>query len=91
MTTVYKYALSTNTETTVELPWGANLLKVDSQNDCLFLWALVDTEITITRFVRIGVYGTEEPMPIDAKLNYINTLFLKGGAYVFHAFEVIYE
>ena len=85
MQTIYKYPLSSHRETTVRLPSGAKVLKIDVQNGDLFLWALVDTDAFLeTR--TIEVYGTGHPIP-DGNRVFINTFFVHGGEYVFHAFE----
>lgn len=85
MTSIYKYKLSQNQETQVDLPKGAKPLKVDVQHGSIFLWAIVDTDAEEeTR--TFEVFGTGHFMK-PAERNYINTFFVDGGTYVFHAFE----
>lgn len=46
METIYKYPLSTNdSETTLSLPTGATVLRIDSQGVSINLWAIVDTDV----------------------------------------------
>ncbi len=87
--TVYKYQLTTNRETQLELPKGADILKVDVQNDTVCLWAMVDPNAK-KEARTFEVFGTGHPMP-DFNRRFINTFFVQGGTYVFHAFERIYQ
>ena len=85
--TVYKYQLKDNSETQLELPTGAEILKVDIQDNAFCLWAMVDPKAKKeTRTFEI--FGTGHHMP-DLSRRFINTFFAQGGAYVFHAFERI--
>jgi hypothetical protein len=85
--TVYKYQLTDNPETQLELPTGAEILKVDIQGNSLFLWAMVNPGAKKeTRTVE--VFGTGHHMP-DLNRRFINTFFAQDGAFVFHAFERI--
>lgn len=88
MKVVYKYKLEDGTNI-LTLPYGAELLKVDIQNDSPILWALIDTgEEDQERIVKI--VGDGHPMRKDVRLSYINTFFVDGGAFVFHAFELLH-
>lgn len=83
--TIYKYELTANQESQVELPIGAEVLKIDNQYGTICLWALVDPEAKKeTR--TFEVFGTGHPVP-NKKRRFINTFFVGGGKYVFHAFE----
>lgn len=90
MQTVYKYQLSQNRETQVELPKGAEILKVDVQNDTICLWAKVNPDKKKKEARTFEVFGTGHPMP-DFERRFLNTFFVQGGTYVFHAFERIYS
>lgn len=82
---VYKYQLNRSLESILELPKGAEVLKVDVQNESICLWALVDPNAqTETR--TFEVFGTGHQMD-ECKRRFINTFFVHGGQYVFHAFE----
>ena len=87
MKVVYKYQLNTSGRTELDLPKNAEPIRVDVQNNGLFLWAIVEPQKQATRRV-IEVFGTGHQMP-DAYRIYINTFFVKEGEYVFHAFETI--
>ena len=60
------------------------ILKVDSQNDSVCLWALIDTEKPSVprRFCLVGT-GHEVPPGCD----YIGTAQVYGGELVLHVFE----
>lgn len=88
---VYKYRLAVEDEQTIELPYNAKLLEVAEQHGEWCLWALVDpTAPTKPRTLRIA--GTGHPIERNV-FNYahISTFMMRGGALVFHAFEVVGE
>jgi hypothetical protein len=85
MKTVYKYVLNPyNPET--ELPIGAIIRKVHTQNGEICIWAEVDTE-AITEFRNFHVFGTGHEIPYNMGINYhfLDTVFL--GSLVFHVYE----
>lgn len=89
MQTVYKYLLETNkAQSEIELPKGAEVLTVNEQGGGLHLWALVDPENKPETRV-FEVYGTGHKIPKDGhERKFISTIFINGGQFVFHAFEV---
>lgn len=91
MKTIYKYPLELNDEdiASVELPLESELLHVDLQNNHLFVWAMIDTDLTMTGLRRIMVKGTGHPIPEDRVLRHINSWMSMGGLLVLHAFEVL--
>lgn len=89
MQTIYKYQLSTDdSETTLSLPTGATILRVDSQGTSINIWALIDTDTKTTEQRTFEVFGTGHPMRLMNR-KYINTFFVDDNAFVFHAFERI--
>jgi len=87
MGTIYKYELSSHRETELRLPVGADILRVDIQENTTCLWAIVEPDAP--KEVRvIEVFGTGHAMP-NANRKFINTFLVAGGEYVFHAFERI--
>ena len=88
MTTIYKYELKTSELTELEIPAGAKVLHVNLQHGHPMLWAMVDTHAPLeTR--TFCVYGTGHTIPEKANVSFINTFFVDGGTYVFHAFELL--
>jgi hypothetical protein len=88
MRTIYKYPLELVDLQTLELPAGAELLTVQMQDGRPCLWAEVATSAP-ARPRTIAIYGTGNPIPGDAEIEYIGTFQMHGGALVFHAFEVV--
>ena len=83
---VYKYPIKIDDIVELELPAGAEILHVESQNDNLFLWALVDPEKpTLHRRIRIA--GTGHTIKENI-IRYINTFTLYEKALWFHVFEI---
>lgn len=87
MNQVWKFPLAMIGVQTVEMPWGARILKVEPQMEGVCLWALCNCEAEkVPR--TIVMVGTGREMPIGA-LQYISTFQMRGGALVFHAFEAV--
>lgn len=71
-----------------EMPKGAEILTVQTQNETPCIWALVNPENEKeTRYFEI--FGTGHNVPVDMGIErkYINTFQLEGGRLVFHLFE----
>lgn len=83
MRSIWKFPLPIG-PSVVEMPNGAEVLTVQTQNDQPCLWALVDTDHDIIRRV-FDVFGTGHIMPRSGK--YIGTFQLDGGAFMGHVFE----
>jgi hypothetical protein len=85
MKKVYKYFCPVDDSIEIVLPIDAQILKFDTQNKYLCMWALVDTDKTDeTRRFRIA--GTGHDIDEQLKLEYINTFYF--DSLVFHVFEV---
>jgi hypothetical protein len=85
MKTIYKYPIKAADEQSVQLPKGAKILCVQTQNGQPWLWAEVDTQVESVPF-EIKVRGTGHPFDGSEGV-YIGTFQLSGGALVFHVFE----
>lgn len=67
MRVIYKYRLPFMEKATVEMPDGAQILRVDGLDGALWLWALVDTEMPLV--VReFSLFKTGGEMPSDINL-----------------------
>jgi hypothetical protein len=86
---IYKYPLLITGIQMVELPVGAEILTVQTQNESPCLWALVDHNEIEKKKVLIEMFGTGHDVQygMGASRKYISTFQLKGGSLVFHAFE----
>lgn len=85
MKTVYKYLLNFPDGGEVLMPAGAQILRVELQNNTPCLWALVDSKAE-TWVRKFRFFGTGEPIPEDVvPSRYIGTIFFHF--LVFHIFE----
>lgn len=86
MRTIWKYAVLTLDDQTIEIPEGARLLHVDDQSGWIMLWALVDPDARrVSRQIR--VVGTGHPIPDDLVLVYVGSLQQANGNLVWHIFD----
>lgn len=86
--TIWKFELITTDKQTIEMPIGAEILTVQTQNETPCLWALCDP--TVQKEMRsFEVFGTGHPVRYDMGVDraYIGTYQLQGGSLVFHVFE----
>lgn len=84
---VFKYPLEITDEQVVEMPEGAKIISVQTQNNQVCLWAIVTPHNQlIKRGIRI--YGTGHPIDRE-NLEYIGTAIMENGNLVWHVFEVI--
>lgn len=84
MTTVWKYPLKPG-RTVHNMPQGAKVLTVQTQNGEPSLWALVEPQMPHERRF-FDVYGTGHSMPSDPG-RYVATFQMDYGALVWHVFE----
>lgn len=84
--TVWKYELQPDDYVDLEMPIGAKILCVQSQNDHLCMWCLVNPNEDIeTRRFRLA--GTGHPIK-EKNIRYIDTAQLFGAGFLVHIFEV---
>lgn len=82
---IWKFEINTN-KIIVEMPKGAEILTIQTQNEKPCIWALVNPE-NEKELRHFEVYGTGHNIHCDTAIKYINTFQLDGGALVFHLFE----
>lgn len=87
MKTVYKFPLETTDLQSVEMPIGAEILTIQTQNERACIWALVDVEQPLEKR-HFEMFGTGHPVPANAERKYIGTFQMSGGRLVFHCFEL---
>jgi len=99
MKKVFKYKLLFTDIAEVELPIGAQILTIDEQNKSLenpseenhlFIWAIVDDEEKRTETRRFRISGTGHPLG-DFNFKYINTIPIYNGYEVYHVLEILDE
>lgn len=97
MKRIYKYVLDTTWNVigapkipyTMELPKGATILSCGLQNkENICVWAKVDPNQTETVEVEFYIFGTGWPIPekIDDRLQFVGTVMIMDGSYVYHVF-----
>lgn len=86
MKTIWKYTWDApNIHSSFAMPQGAVVLHVHEQNDVICLWALIDTKVP-KKLRRFALCGTGHLYPAGGQ--YVGSVHLSGGQYVFHVFEV---
>lgn len=82
---IFKYLVPVEDRFEVELPFGATVLCVQTQQERPYIWAkVVPGHETEKRAFR--VFGTGHTMPGNG-LKYIGTFQLHGGGFIGHLFE----
>ena len=85
MTTIYKYPLSLQTTTELEMPVGAKILSIQMQGGLPTIWALVQEEARDETRTFL-VFGTGGPLD-DYVLTYPHIATVQDGSLVWHIFE----
>ncbi len=88
--TIFKYGLSISQWQSINLPVNAEILKVDTQNNELYIWVLQDTVDANTEIRYFEVFGTGHFMGEQKNRKHIGTVLTYGGSYVWHVFEITY-
>jgi hypothetical protein len=84
MRTIFKYRLAP--QIPIEMPVGAEVLCVGTQDEDIFLWASVNPDpSTVTEMRNFLVYGTGHPITPGPSI-YLGTVHMDNGL-VFHVFE----
>ena len=89
MISIWKYSLSLEKRISeLDLPIGAEILSVQNQNECLCLWAKVNTDRK-TKTIKVEVVETGNPIDVGTERRFLGTVQFDGGSYVVHFFERI--
>jgi hypothetical protein len=84
---VWKFPIPIEGEFALEMPRDAELLFVAAQNEQGCLWARVITDDRVSIVERrFYLRGTGAEVDMDCK--YVGSFMLRGGALVFHLFEI---
>jgi DNA-directed RNA polymerase subunit RPC12/RpoP len=84
-TVIYKYHLPLLDEIEIQLPMGAQILTVQSQEGLPLIWALIETDAPLTTR-RFCIRGTGHTFKGNEG-KYIGTFQLQNGDLIFHLFE----
>ena len=85
---IFKYKLRTIDVQQLEMPHGAEILCIQTQNEIPCIWALVEPNTTLTKRA-FEIFGTGSSVPQNATRKYIGTYQLSNGGLVYHCFEVL--
>ena len=85
---IFKYQLETTDVQQLEMPQGAEILCIQTQNGIPCIWALVEPNATVTKRA-FEIFGTNCNVPENAKRKYVGTYQLNNGGLVFHCFELL--
>lgn len=88
MKSIYKYSLPVQEKFSLELPAGANIIRVEDVDGKFWMWAIVDTNPEHPKAVRnFECYKTGQPIEDVAGLKYLGLckLFIMQelGLYIF--------
>jgi len=73
MKVIYKYSLPVQEKFTIELPTGADIIRVDDVDGKFWLWAIVDNEAPLTPR-HVECYKTGQPIETPlADLKYLGS------------------
>jgi hypothetical protein len=92
MMTIFKYAVTANTDNNLWLPKGSKILSIQEQEiSCLQCWVMQDIspkewETRVVLVIGTGLTIPEGDHIIKDSLTYINTNVTKNG-FVWHSFE----
>ena len=91
MKSIWKYTLNIEDNPVLRMPANAQILSVGNQREQLCLWALVDTQTTVTEGRHFRIAGTGHPVSDGDASDYIyiGTAIMMDGALVWHVFEWI--
>jgi len=84
--TIWKFPLRVDDIIDVDMPTGARILAVQTQQETPCIWALVDPSAPKERR-RFRVFGTGHRIAQEDSLTYVGTFQVGDGALVFHVFE----
>lgn len=92
MKTIFKYELTFNGITIINMPIGAEILTVqkDDKTNIPCIWAMVDTQSEIEkRYFELFGTGNNIPVCMGVNRKYIGTYQYQKGEFVGHVFERI--
>jgi len=86
--TIYKYPLILIDSQAVSLPIGSEILTIQTQEEMIYMWVLINPNENQNEIKHIEFFGTGYPISYDMGVSrkYIST-FQMYDELVFHAFE----
>lgn len=89
MITIHKFILPIESFFRLPIRGYIKGLSVESQGDSIVYYAMVDTEKLATTEVSFRICGTGHELPTERIMqnwNFLGTVKLRDGAYMFHVF-----
>lgn len=83
---IYKYPVPIRDDFKIEMPMGAQVLTVATQNGKPYIWVLVDNNV-MEELHPFKLVGTGHPSNDVSGDRYIGTFQMQNGAIVFHLFH----
>lgn len=79
--TIWKYLLDVDDTNDIEMPIGAELLKVDMQHGSVCIWVKVDDSLEKEKRT-FKIYGTGHLIDVNRKTHSITTIICEGDTIV---------
>jgi len=86
MKTIWKFPLEPRNHSAIEMPKGARIIAVQTQQDEVCLWALLDSEEKGKKIRKFAIFGTGHHIADLEGKKYIGTVQQSSGL-VWHIFE----
>ena len=86
MKRVYKYPLGSKDQQEIMIPAGSKILSVETQDEHIVLYALVDDKVTHLNTYLVIIHGTGHNADDTEDCDFVGTVKLYGGALMFHVF-----
>jgi hypothetical protein len=85
--TIWKYTLNAGTVNNIDMPLGAEVLSVETQEDDIVLYALVNSKEESQQQMEVRAYGTGHDIDVNlSDYNFLGTAKLYSGSLMFHVF-----
>lgn len=85
---IFKYTIEREAFPQIEMPQGAEILCVQTQNGTPCIWALVEPNAPVIKR-SFEILATGQIVNETVSRKYIGTFQLDGGRLVFHCFEMM--
>jgi len=86
---IYKYPLELKPDAQeIELPMGAKILSVANQREQICVWAHVNPDVKETQTFQFKIFGTGHPCELPANAQFLGTVLIAGGSFIWHIFFV---
>ncbi|KAB2329434.1 DUF7352 domain-containing protein [Bacillus mesophilum] len=86
--TIWKYVLKAGTLNEIDMPFGCELLSVETQGEDIVIYALVNTKEDKQQKVEVRTYGTGHDIDTNLTNGYkfLGTANLQAQSLMFHVF-----